>query len=58
VQSNPDLLEIILALCPSRGFTSLLNGWQQQCYQNGNNGNDDEQFDQSKCPLGASTFCP
>lgn len=48
MQCQPQLLEIVFALYPSRGFARLLNSREQQCDQNRNNGNDDQQFNQGK----------
>ena len=46
VQRNPQLMEIVLALGTSRCFTSLLYGRQQQGNQNGDDGDNDQQFNQ------------
>jgi len=50
VQRQPDLLQVVLALCASSGFASLLNRWQQQGYQNGDDRNHHQQFNQRKSP--------
>jgi hypothetical protein len=46
------LLEIVLALRTASSLASLLDGRQKQCDQDGDNGDDDEQFYQRK---GAAT---
>src|SRR5262249_30754950 len=40
------ILQLVLTLCPSRGFTHLLHGGHQQANQDGDDGDHDEQFDQ------------
>ena len=42
MEGEPDLLEIVLALCTASGFSGLLYGRKEQCDQNGDNGNDDQ----------------
>ena len=46
VHRNPNLLEIVLALCTACRFTSLLHGRQQKRNQNCNDGDDHQQFDE------------
>jgi hypothetical protein len=48
MQSQSKLLEVILALGSSCGFSCLLNCRQQQGDQNSNDGDDYEQFNQSE----------
>jgi hypothetical protein len=48
VQCQSDLLQIVPALSSSGRFASRLNGRQEQGDQNGNDGNNNQQFDQSK----------
>ncbi len=48
VNRQADLLEIVLALRPAGRFAGLLDSGQQQGNQHGNNGDDDEQFDEGK----------
>ena len=48
VESKPDLLHVVLALCSARSFSCLLHRWQQQCDQNCNNCNHDQQFNERK----------
>ena len=48
VQSQTDLFQVIFALCAASGFAGLLNGWQQQCDEDGDDGDDDEQFDEGE----------
>lgn len=52
VQSKPDLLEIILALCSSSCFASLLHGRQKQRNQDRDDRDHNEKLDQCK-PIGA-----
>ena len=42
------LFEVVFALSPARSFSSLLNCWQQQGDQDGNDGDHDEQFNESE----------
>jgi hypothetical protein len=48
VNRQPDLLEIILALRPSRRLACLLYRRQQQRYQDRDDGDDNQQFNQRK----------
>jgi hypothetical protein len=48
VQSDADLLQIIGALDSPGGFSGRLDRRQQQGNQHGDNGDDDEQFDQGE----------
>lgn len=48
MESQTNLLEIIAALSPPGGFACLLNSWQQESDEDGNNGNDHEQLNQRK----------
>jgi hypothetical protein len=45
---NPQLLEVVEALRPSRRRPGGLHGGQEQGDQHANDGNDDKQFDQGK----------
>lgn len=45
-----NLLEIVLALCPTGGLPSLLHGREQKRHQNRDNGNDNEEFDEREPP--------
>jgi hypothetical protein len=38
VQCQSDLLQVVLALCASRSFSSLLHGWQKKCNQDSDDG--------------------
>ena len=49
VQSQAQLLEIVLAARPSAGFSSRLNRRQQQGDQHADNGNDYQQFNECEC---------
>lgn len=42
VKRNPHLFHVVFALSPTRGGSSLLDSWQQQCHKNCNNRNDDK----------------
>jgi hypothetical protein len=44
---------MVLALGVSSGFASLLHGWEQQCGEDGDDGDHNEQFDQ--CETWATT---
>ena len=48
VQSESDLLEVVLALSPTRRLASLLHSGQQQCDQHGDNRDHDEQLDEGE----------
>src|SRR5262249_53347087 len=52
VASQRQLFQVVLALHAVRGFANLLNGWQQQADQNGNDGDDHQQFDQGEASAG------
>jgi len=51
VQSQTDLLEIVLTLAAASGFARLLHGWQQQSNQNRDDGNHHQQFNQRESAL-------
>jgi hypothetical protein len=51
VDSNRQLLEIVLALRPASSLASLLYSRKQQSHQNGNDGNHHQKFDQGKTTL-------
>jgi hypothetical protein len=51
VKRQAKLLQMILALRPASGLTSLLHGGQQKRYKNGNDGNHDKEFDQCKAVM-------
>src|SRR5438552_2845562 len=48
VASQSQLLEVVLAFGACGLRSHLLHGWNQQSNQNGNDGNDDQQFNQGK----------
>jgi hypothetical protein len=48
VDRQPDLLEVVAAAHPPRGFASSLDGGQQQPDQHTDDRNHDQQFDQRK----------
>ena len=48
METNPDLLKIILTLAATGGFACLLHGRQQQRNQDCDNRDDNQQFDQRK----------
>src|SRR5262245_10582854 len=48
VEGDPDLLEIVLALCPEGGLPDFLDRWQQHTDQDADNRDDHEQLDQRK----------
>jgi len=48
VEGEADLFEIVVALSPARRFPRLLNGWEQEGDQHGDDADDDQQFDQGK----------
>lgn len=48
VNRQPDLLQIIFALCPASSFARLLNCRKQKSDQNGDNGNHNQQLNQRK----------
>ena len=50
MNGNPDLLEVVHALNASCRLPRLLYRGQQQADQDGDDGNDDEQFDQRETP--------
>jgi hypothetical protein len=45
MKSQADLLEVVLALASSGRLARLLDSRQKKRDQDGDNGNDDEQFD-------------
>jgi hypothetical protein len=51
VKSEANLLEIIFALSSAGSFPRLLNGRQQQCHQNCNDGDHHQQLNQRKASL-------
>src|SRR4051812_19416776 len=48
--SQTNLLEIVRALGTPSRFTRRLDRWQQQCYENSNDGDNDEQLNERECP--------
>ncbi len=50
VEGQAQLLEVVLALGSPGGLAGLLHSGKQQRNQNGNNGNDNQQFNQRKAP--------
>lgn len=55
VNRQAELFEMIPALNATGGFTRLLNGGQQQSYQNSNDGDDHQQLQQRKALRGKSS---
>ena len=53
VQGQGDLLAVIQALGAGRGFPDLLNCRQKQSDQNGNDGDDHQEFDERERPVHA-----
>jgi hypothetical protein len=54
MQSQPDLFQVVPALCPTCCFSRLLHRWQQQGDQNGNDGNHDQQFNERESAMSSS----
>ena len=54
VQGQADLLEVVLAFVPGGGLADLLHGRQQQPDQDGDDGDDHQQFDQRETMSGAA----
>src|SRR5262249_9219164 len=52
VQSQADLLEVVGRLHASGGLTDLLDCWQQQSNEDGNDGNYDQQLDEREGTTG------
>jgi hypothetical protein len=48
VNRNRQLPQVVLALSPASGLTSLLHCWQKQRHQNGNDRNHHQQFNLRK----------
>src|SRR5205085_9153979 len=48
VAGKGELLEVVAATGPVGRFAHALDGWQQHGDQHGNDGDDDQQFDQGK----------
>src|SRR5262249_14633733 len=46
VQADTDLVQVVLALQPAGGLADLLDGGHQQADEDGDDGNDHQQFDQ------------
>jgi hypothetical protein len=46
VQCQPQLLHVVLAGTPTSRFTSLLDSWQKQGNQNGDDGDHHQEFNQ------------
>jgi hypothetical protein len=51
VHRQYELLHVIRALHPSGCFASLLDGRQQKCYQDANNGDNDKKLYQSEAAI-------
>jgi hypothetical protein len=51
VQRDAELPEIVLALGPASGFATLLNGGQEQGYQQTDDCEDHQEFGQRESPL-------
>jgi hypothetical protein len=51
VKRQPDLFQVVLALCPTCCLSSLLHSGQQQRNQNRDNGDDNQQLNQCKSTL-------
>ena len=56
VDGESDLLEIVLALHSSCGFSCGLYGGQEECDEHADDGDDDEQFDESEASQGGGAF--
>jgi hypothetical protein len=52
LQSQTDLMQVVLALHRPGGFTCSLDCWKQQPNKNPNDRNDDQKLHQSECPSG------
>jgi hypothetical protein len=48
VQSQTDLFEIVLALRTASRFTSLLDGGEEECHEDRDDGDHNQQFNKSK----------
>jgi hypothetical protein len=48
MKGDSELLQLVLALHPGRRFADFLDGREQQTDQDGNDGDDDQQFDERK----------
>ncbi len=46
VEGKTELLEVVAALCPPCCFPGLLNGWEKQCDQDGDDGDDHQQLNE------------
>lgn len=44
MHGQAELLQVVFALGPSGGLARLLDRWQQQCDQHGDNGNHHQQL--------------
>jgi hypothetical protein len=57
---NPDLMQIIHAVCPFGAFLRRRQGWQQHGGKNRDDGNYHEQFNECECletgPVGGVSF--
>src|SRR5690606_37952103 len=51
-----DLLEVVSAGGSACRFTGLLDGGQQQCNEDGDDGDDDQEFDQRESDTGRGAF--
>jgi hypothetical protein len=56
MQREPELLQIIFALCSASGLASLLHRWQQQRNQDCDDRNDDQKFNERKCSSASCGF--
>jgi hypothetical protein len=50
LERKTDLVQVILTLCPPRGFPRVLHRRQQQGHEDRDDGDDDKQFDQTEAP--------
>tara|TARA_R110002124_G_scaffold267728_1_gene435028 strand:- start:682 stop:843 length:162 start_codon:yes stop_codon:yes gene_type:complete len=50
VNGQAELLEVVFTAAATGCFACLLDCREEQCNQNGNNGDDDEQFNQGEAP--------
>jgi hypothetical protein len=56
VEGQRKLLEVVVALRSPRCLACGLNGWQQKCHQDADDGNYDEQLDKRKAASAPGTL--